>query len=105
MIRSEIEELVSLGPFPASQNVVPEILKRQEMLLDKITPPVSDDEARELIKLFGPDDYFGGAWTVLHLIEGAPHWPLQDCLSNKTNEWINRLWRRAAKNSFQNRLD
>jgi len=94
MIRSEIVELVKLGRFPASLDVVSETMGRQEALLRRIVPPVNDDEARELIKLFGPDDYFGGAWTVLHLVESATHWPLWDCLSYESNEWIVRLRQR-----------
>jgi hypothetical protein len=96
MIRHEISELVKLGEFPASRDVVLSVMEKQEQLLGSIVPPVTDDEARELIKLFGPDDYFGGAWTVLHLIESAPHWPLADCLSEESNEWILRLKERAA---------
>jgi hypothetical protein len=96
MTRPEVSELVRLGSFPASRDVVPETIGRQEQLLSKITPPVTDDEARELIKLFGPDDYFGAAWTVLHLIESAPHWPLADCLSG-SGEWVVQLRGRLAR--------
>jgi hypothetical protein len=48
-------------------------MERQEELLRSIVSPVTDDEARALITLLGPDDYFGGAWTVVHLFESAPH--------------------------------
>jgi hypothetical protein len=91
MIRKEVSDLVGLGQFPASKDVDLAVIARQESLLASITPPVSDDEARELIKLFGPDDYFGGAWTLVHLIESAPQWPLEDCLRDESNEWILRL--------------
>jgi hypothetical protein len=94
MIRPEVRELTRLGQFPASANAVPETIKTQERLLRDITPPVSDDEARELARLFGPDDYFGAAWTILHLIETSPCWPLLDCLSSEPNEWIARLKQR-----------
>lgn len=97
MIRSVIDELVRLGRFPASRQVVPSVLAQQEELLRGIAPPVSDDEARALITLFGPDDYFGGSWTVLHLVESAPGWPLLDCLTADSNEWIVRLRERAAR--------
>lgn len=97
MIRAEIQELKKLGPFPASKDVVPAIISRQEDLLRQIVPPVTDQEARELAQLFGPDDYYGGAWTVLHLVETAPHWPLADLLEEQSNEWIVRLSERAAR--------
>jgi len=96
MIRREISDLSGLGSFPSSRDVVPEVITKQEELLRSIVPPVTDEEARQLIKLFGPDDYYGGAWTVLHLVETAPHWPLWDCLANTSNEWIARLRERAA---------
>jgi hypothetical protein len=100
MIRSEIAELMKLGSFPASHDIVPNTIVRQQSLLSSIAPPVTDDEARELVKLFGPDDYYGGAWTVLHLIESAPSWPLADCLSDDSNEWVVRLRQRlTARNS------
>lgn len=103
MIRPEISDLVKLGPFPASREVVPAVISKQEQLLKRIIPPVTGDEAAELIKLFGPDDYFGAAWTVLHLIEGSPDWPLMDCLSKGSNEWIVRLKERLARTGDSHR--
>ena len=97
MIRTEISDLVRLGPFPASQDVGLDVIARQQALLARIVAPVSDAEARELITIFGPDDYFGGAWTVLHLVESSPGWPLADCLSDTSNEWIVRLKERVAR--------
>jgi hypothetical protein len=97
MIRSEVSQLVRLGPFPSSRAVDPDLIQRQEYLLMTIEPPVSDAEARKLIKLFGPDDYFGLAWKLLHLIEKAPNWPLEDCLSDTSNEWIAMLKDRSER--------
>ena len=63
----------------------------------QVNQPISDDDARALVKLFGPDDSFGLAWTLLHLIENAPGWPLDDALSESGNEWIDRLRTRAKR--------
>jgi hypothetical protein len=93
MIRQEIE----LGPFPSSLSANIATIDRQHALLQRVLPPLSDDEARKLIMLFGPDDYFGGAWTLLHLIESSPGWPLNDCLSDQSNEWIARLRQRCGQ--------
>jgi hypothetical protein len=97
MIRRELQELVSLGPFPASSEADKELIQKQEELLRSIKPPVSDEEAKHLVRLFGPDDYFGGAWTVVHLVETAPHWPISECLTDTSNEWIVRLQHRARR--------
>jgi hypothetical protein len=43
------------------------------------------------VKLFGLDDCFGLAEPLLHLVESAPGWPLEDCLKNSDNEWIKFL--------------
>ncbi|SRR6266404_2964537 len=97
MIRPEVKDLVSLGPFRDSSEADDDLMRKQEELLKSIKPPVSDQEAKELVRLFGPDDYFGGAWTVLHLVESAPGWPITECLTDTSNEWINRLKARATR--------
>lgn len=97
MVRPEIKKLVSLGTFPPSNQVDAELVKSQESLLREIQSPISDDEARLLLRLFGPDDYFGLAWTILHLVESAPSWPITASLSDAKNEWILRLKERAAR--------
>ena len=102
MIRPEVRALIELGPFPPSETVDLRLIERQQALLNRIAAPVTDDEAKELIKLFGPDDYFGGAWTVLHLVESAPGWPLWDSLSNDSNDWILRLKQRAQRGAARN---
>src|SRR5690348_12608273 len=96
-MRREVEELVALGRFPDARQVEPNIIERQQALLDAVAPPVTDAEARELVRLFGNDDYFGLAWTLLHLIESAPSWPLMECLICPSNEWIRRLVERANR--------
>lgn len=60
-------------------------------------PPVTNEEARVLVTLFGPDECYGLAWTLVHLIETAPGWPIADCLGGTGNEWIQRLRLRATR--------
>ena len=97
MIRPEIAELTKMGKFPASKDADVALIRRRQELLSRVTQPISDGEAMELIKVFGPDDYYGLAWTVLHLIESSPHWPLMECLSDSSSEWTARLRNRAAQ--------
>lgn len=107
-MRQDIRELVALGPLPREEAVVAgDVSQEQYMLwgerIERITPPVTDEEARALAKIFPPDGTaFGVAWTVLHLIETAPHWPLEDVLAtNPPNEWIARLKRRIENAAVQ----
>ncbi len=90
-----VDELVKLGPLPSSVKPDAAKLEKFQTLLTQVEPPISNDGARALVKLFGPDDAFGLAWTLLHLIETAPGWPLADVLDQVGNEWIDRLKQRA----------
>jgi len=96
-IRQEVINFVKLGPLPASSAPVEKIAEH-ETHLAKIQRPVTDEEARLLLVCFGPDDCFGGAWTLLHLIESAPGGcPLKEPPAPDENEWIKRIWERAHR--------
>ncbi len=95
---SSIEELLEIGRLPASDNADIAKVKKLESALKGIKCPISDDEARALVRLFGPDDCFGLAWTLLHIIETAPGWPLDEALIGD-NEWIERLRVRSGNRS------
>ena len=76
-MRPEIARLVQLGPFPPEPEASLEYLREAEDLILSIKKPVTDEEARALISLFGPpDSCYGLAWSVLHLVETAPGWPI-----------------------------
>lgn len=60
-----------------------------------IEEPVTDDEAKALCRLFGPDELYGLSWQIVHLIESAPGWPLAECLQG-TGEWPTLLRIRLA---------
>lgn len=111
-MRQEVRELATLGPLPLEERVVGGDLTEEEYnrwadRIQRITSPVSDDEARALASIFPPEgSAFGVAWTVLHLIETAPHWPLADVLAaNPSNEWIDRLRRRLENAQHLRRED
>ena len=96
-MRSEVKHLISQGCLPQSSSDIEKIQQWQDAL-EKVTSPVTDEEAAAIIGLFPAEDdeCFGLAWTLVHLVETAPHWPLRDCLLDKENVWIRRL-RQAAR--------
>ncbi len=94
MIRKQVLELKLLGPLPNEQ-ADETTFERYEKVLSAIKAPVTDDEAEILLTLFGPDDAYGAAWTLLHLVESAPSWPIEKCLTGE-GLWIETLRRRAA---------
>jgi hypothetical protein len=97
-IRPEVQQLVSLGAFPASSDAEEHDIGRRGEILTSITPPVTREEALALLTCFGPDEAFGLAWALLHLIETTPGGvPLASRPAASENEWIRRLWDRSHR--------
>lgn len=94
-MQQAISALLGLGPLPSSATTTVPTMQAFEEQLSKVQTPVTDEEACALVQLFGPDDCFGLAWTLLHLIETAPGWPVQSALDGLEGEWIDRLRERA----------
>lgn len=90
-----ILRLSQMGPLPPSKAAKPENLAVYEQLLEQLATPVSDEDAKTLVTLFGPDDCFGLAWTLVHLIETAPSWPMMECLTDSNSAWITLLHERT----------
>lgn len=96
-VRREIEEMKALGVLPSEEDTNLAVLKRFDELYRAIEKPVTNEEARILIELFGSDGCFGLASSIMHLVESAPGWPLVDCLCDLTNEWKVELRNRAIR--------
>ena len=98
-MRQEVIELCKLGPLPPSNKAarenLQELVEKYEKLITSIKKPVTDEEARVLVTVFGSDDAFGLVWPLVSLVESAPGWPLADCLENTNNEWIQMLKQRV----------
>jgi hypothetical protein len=96
-VRQVVVEFAIMGPLPDS-SASEETIAKHQARLTRIRRPVTDEEAALLVKCFGPDDCYGLAWTLLHLIESAPGGiPLKEPPSEKDNEWIKRLWARSHR--------
>jgi hypothetical protein len=95
--RQVVLDFVDLGPLPDSSASEDKIALREGQL-ERIKPPVTEDEAKLLLRCFGPDDCYGLAWTLLHLIESAPSGvPLDRPPLDTDNEWLRRLWARSHR--------
>jgi hypothetical protein len=62
----------------------------------RFSRPATAEEATALVACFGPDDCYGVAWTLLHLIETGPNPVLTTKPASDANEWHDRLRRRAV---------
>jgi hypothetical protein len=91
-----VETLIQLGPLPDSQHATEEALNYLQQLLTSVWTPITDEEAVALSQLFGPDDCFGIAWSLVHLIETSPGWPSPDVINRAGGHWIELLRERAA---------
>lgn len=98
MVRDSVRTLLALGKMPDEGSVsTAEEVDAFDAAITAIEAPVTDAEARLLVDVFGPkDSCFGIAWSLLHLIETAPNWPLWDALEGES-EWIETLRERARK--------
>ncbi|GGM14047.1 hypothetical protein GCM10010129_67770 [Streptomyces fumigatiscleroticus] len=83
------------GPLPGWDASEEEIDRRTRQL-EAISRPVTGEEAKALAACFGPDDCYGVAWTLLHLIETGPNPVLTAKPAPDANEWHHTLWKRAA---------
>jgi hypothetical protein len=97
-VRKEVRELVALGSMPDSDTAQVEQVQRFQDAIERISPPVTHEEAEALLTVFGPDECFGLAWAVLHLIETTPGGiPIEKRPAATENEWIRFLWDRSHR--------
>jgi hypothetical protein len=89
-VRPEVADLVRAGPFP-SEEAGQEGIAEAQRLLERITGPVSDEEAQLLATTFGPDTFYGLSWTLLHLIETAPGARTASYPHDSGNPWVQLL--------------
>jgi hypothetical protein len=95
----EHSSLLTMGPLPSSADAAEDMLRLEgyHRLLESIGQPITDDEALALATLFGPDECFGLAWALVHLIESAPGWPMLHKIPADDNEWRVLLRSRAQR--------
>ena len=89
--------LRNLGPFPSEKQALLDQVKKREQYYHEIEPPLTNEEACVLVRLFGPDDYFGLAEALMIVIETAPGWPIEQCLRDRSNPWVRELRDRAER--------
>ncbi|MFD7686714.1 hypothetical protein [Streptomyces sp. NPDC059781] len=71
-MRPEVSAFVADGPLPDEETGEEAEIDRRARQLEAMTRPLGLAEAEALAGCFGPDDCYGLAWTMAHLIETAP---------------------------------
>jgi hypothetical protein len=94
-MQNAVAELYKLGKMPQETDSVEKIQTFQD-LIEEVKSPITDEEAKYLVNLFNDsqDDCYGLAWLIIHLIETAPSWPIEECLIQE-GYWIDFLKHRA----------
>jgi len=95
-MREEVNKLIHLGPMPNKETVDLETVAVYENLINRIEPPLSINEAEALFKIFGPDSFYGLAWTLLNLIETTPELLSILNVVKSENVWVHLLRKRAT---------
>lgn len=95
-MQNAVRSLISLGPLPASSDADQEHLRQVEAALAAVRTPLSQAEAEALLPVFGSDECFGLAWSLLHIVETAPD--IVNVLANAGpgNLWVNTLRERRG---------
>lgn len=94
-MRSAVQLFVADGSLP-DWDASEEEIDRRGNQLKAISGPVTAEEAKAMVACFGPDDCYGVAWSLLHLIETGPNPVLTTKPDPEANEWHHTLWTRAV---------
>lgn len=99
-VRASVHELVQLGRIPTDNeaDTEPDRADRWEVLIGEMYGEgnVTNGEAAMLVPLLPRDesDSFGVVWTLVHVIESAPGWPLNEALAAADGPWADILRQR-----------
>ena len=91
-IRQRILDLIAAGPLPDSSIATEADLDARSKIIEEIQPPLTNEEAAVILELIGPDECFGLAWSLLHLIETAPELPRAPRHLLARSEWLRSTW-------------
>ncbi|WP_344624577.1 hypothetical protein [Kitasatospora arboriphila] len=93
-VRPEVQVFTADGPLPDGNSTAEEIDRRCAQLR-AVSAPVTSEEAAALAACFGPDDCYGVAWTLLHLVETGPGpVPVVSPPGPDADDWHHALWAR-----------
>jgi hypothetical protein len=95
-MQTAVNELLSLGKRPDCREADADTVRLFQDAIARIKRPVSDEEARALLRCFGPADCFGLAWELVRAVETSPGWPLADALKGNDGQWTALLRERCS---------
>lgn len=97
MLRKPVADLLALGSMPASEDTDVSTVAEFERKILALQTPLTTEEARALLPVFGTDDYFGLAWSLLTRVETAPDPVVPANPADNANWWVRLLWERYER--------
>lgn len=108
-MRSEFLELQKLGRMPNESinddESIDDIINSYDSILDKISFPVTYEEAEILIRLFPENAFYDLQWSLLKLIESLIQLIDNEKYRNLIDKCPSKEWKEALNNRFNNWLD
>jgi len=97
-MRESVAQLSALGRLPTDSQASVDQVRIYEGALGQVSAPLSNQEALALLGLLPHEEgsCFGLAWTLVHLIETAPGWPLPALSDAPETPWTSALRERAG---------
>lgn len=80
-----------------------EQINAAQRCIEALVPPLSADDISALISVLpaNGDTAYGLNWSILHMIEAAPDWPVWDMLRDSENDWVISFRQRLANGGFE----
>ncbi|MEO3988823.1 hypothetical protein [Pseudocitrobacter cyperus] len=98
-MRKAVVDLISMGQLPSEDNEDISVYDKYQKIIDSISPPISREEANALVLLFGNDGCYGLTSTLVHLIESASDFCINDFNKIENNYGVNILRSRVLNTS------
>lgn len=99
LIQATVQRLQLLGTLPAETENALDRLAEWQTVLNAVVRPINRAEAKLLCSLFGVDDSYGLAWSLLHTIESSDDLSDEDLQRFPRNEWIDLLISRRDRHN------
>ena len=92
-----VDELVKMGRLPSSDQADEGYLESFQALLGEVDGDLDKCDSIRLLQLLGPDDCFGLAWSIVHIVENCSEWPFLFEIPDIDPGWMSVLEERSKQ--------